>query len=70
MEDRVGKTAGDIWHYLKKHGDSPTLKVRMELDLTQSQFYLAVGWLLREGNVQLRRDDQGFRISLKQSVAP
>ncbi len=64
MED-IGTTAGKIWDYLVKHGSSDTIQIKFSLDITNSQLYLALGWLAREDKISITKDKNIHRVLIK-----
>ena len=65
QQQDIGGVAGDIWRYLYDNGESSTLKIRAELKVPHSLFFLALGWLAREDKVRVFQTDKGFRAALK-----
>lgn len=55
MED-IGTIAGKIWNYLVEHGPSDTIQIKFSLNVTNSQLYLALGWLAREDKISVTKD--------------
>jgi hypothetical protein len=64
MED-IGTMAGKILDYLVKHGPSDAIQIKFSLDITNSQLYLALGWLAREDKISITEDKNIHRISIK-----
>lgn len=65
MHAKIGQTAGEIWRYLNQHGETSTLRLRSALKVPQSHLYLSLGWLSREGKVNIINGERGQRVSLK-----
>jgi hypothetical protein len=65
MQSDIGLVAGDIWRYLVESGDSSTIKIRVTLGISNTMLYLALGWLLREGKINIAPTDYSYKISLK-----
>lgn len=61
MITEIGITAGDIWHYLDKHG-SATLDelVRGIHQCPRELILMSLGWLAREGHVSLGDEKTGY----------
>jgi hypothetical protein len=55
MLDDIGITAGEIWHYLKKHEEASVGKLTQELKKTQRMILLGLGWLAREGKLHIEK---------------
>lgn len=47
----IGMNAGKIWNLLNEKGEHPVKEMIKALKLSTSDFYMAVGWLSREGKV-------------------
>jgi predicted RNA-binding protein (virulence factor B family) len=65
MQSDIGLVAGDIWRYLVENDDSSTIKIRVNLGISNTTLYLALGWLLREGKINIALTDYSYKISLK-----
>ncbi|MDR2066474.1 MAG: winged helix-turn-helix domain-containing protein [Endomicrobium sp.] len=65
MQSDIGLVAGDIWRYLVENGDSSTIKIRVNLGISNTTLYLALGWLLREDKINMALTDYSYKISLK-----
>ncbi|VVB55365.1 Uncharacterised protein [uncultured archaeon] len=67
ITSEIGFAAGDVYNLLKQK-DKP-IPLKMVTDGVQHDprvTALAVGWLAREGNVNIIQDQQRILISLKQ----
>lgn len=53
MHHEIGQAAGEIWSYLGARGESSVLKIRSDLKYSQTLLHLALGWLSREGKIDL-----------------
>ncbi|MEM2925023.1 MAG: winged helix-turn-helix domain-containing protein [Halobacteria archaeon] len=55
MEQKIGETAGIVWHYLQKHERTSITKlvsdVSFEAKIEKSIVYMAIGWLARENKI-------------------
>jgi len=64
MEEKVGTMAGQIWRALEGKGGLTQKEIKKEAKLkTDKDFYLALGWLLRENKVMVQ--DDGKELSIK-----
>ena len=63
--DRVGLTAGSIWHYLTEKGATPVAKLLRELPEEEKTIQRSIGWLALEGKITLDTIDRVETISLK-----
>jgi hypothetical protein len=50
--DRIGETAGAVWHALSKEGPLTFAALMEEVNAPQSLFFMAIGWLSREEKLQ------------------
>ena len=64
MPERVGLTAGEIWHYLDKNGATPVAKLVRELPEQEKIIQSSIGWLAQEGKLTLDTIDRVEIISL------
>ena len=48
MPERVGLTAGNIWHYLAENGATPVAKLIRELPEDEKTIQRSIGWLVQE----------------------
>jgi Winged helix-turn-helix domain (DUF2582) len=62
--ERVGLTAGDIWHYLDKNGATTVAKLVRELPEEEKIIQRSIGWLAQEGKIALDTIDRVETISL------
>lgn len=62
----IGMNAGKIWNLLNEKGERPVKEMVKMLKLSASDFYMAVGWLAREGKVFHFEKDGVLTMSLRQ----
>lgn len=66
LEAKAGEMAGKIWEALNEKGElsgkelKKAIKVRADKNL-----YLALGWLLREGKLEIKEVEKDILVSLK-----
>ena len=66
FEEKAGELAGKIWEALNEGGEltgkqlKKNIKTRSDKDL-----YLALGWLLREGKLNVTEEEKDILVSLK-----
>lgn len=66
MEEKAGELAGKIWEALNQGGEMTSKdlkkagKIRADKDL-----YLGLGWLLREGKINVTEAEKEVLVSLK-----
>ncbi|MFA5780509.1 MAG: winged helix-turn-helix domain-containing protein [Elusimicrobiota bacterium] len=65
MLSEIGITAGQIWKYLDKNGEVTALKLKSALGVTNTVLYMGIGWLGREGKINVIEYAKGYKISLK-----
>jgi Winged helix-turn-helix domain (DUF2582) len=58
LPERVGLTAGSIWHYLSENGASPVAKLVRELPEEEKVIQRSIGWLAQEGKITLDSIDR------------
>ncbi len=66
--DDIGVNAGRIYRFLEdnQEGDEPVkaTEAKDELDLSTSDVYLALGWLAREDQVEVRKKGNSVRVKV------
>lgn len=65
MPERVGLTAGNIWHYLAENGATTVAKLIRELPEEEKIIQRSIGWLAQEGKITLETIDRVETIALK-----
>lgn len=58
MPERVGLTAGSIWHYLAENGATPVAKLVREITEEEKIIQRSIGWLAQEGKITLDAVDR------------
>ena len=66
MPERVGLTAGNIWHYLTENGATSVAKLVRELPDEEKIIQRSIGWLAQEGKITLDAVDRVETIALKE----
>lgn len=61
----IGLNAGKIWNTLFDEGEQPVKDLIKKLKMTSPDFYMAVGWLAREGKIFHFEKDGVLTICLK-----
>ncbi|MDD5579633.1 MAG: winged helix-turn-helix domain-containing protein [Methylobacter sp.] len=64
MPERVGLTAGNIWHYLADNGAASVAKLVRELPEEEKIIQRSIGWLAQEGKITLDIIDRVETIAL------
>jgi len=68
MTDFIGNAAGMIWSYLEQQSKPVTLStLKKEIDVSSTVLMMALGWLAREGKLDIEISDESFsyKITLK-----
>ena len=65
LSERIGLTAGSIWHYLAENGATPVEKLIKELPEEEKIVQRSIGWLLQEGKIALDTVDRVEIVSLE-----
>ncbi len=65
MPERMGLTAGSIWHYLSENGDSSVAKLVRELPEEDKMIQRSIGWLAQEGKITIEIVSRVEIVSLK-----
>ena len=66
IPDRVGSTAGNIWHYLTENGATSVAKMLRELSEEEKIIQRSIGWLAQEGKITLDTSGRVETIALKE----
>ena len=64
MMETIGLTAGQIWNYLNENGETTVAKMKKELDLKGNFAELGLGWLAREGKVEISKKGTSTNVRL------
>lgn len=64
MMEVIGQSAGQIWEYLNNNGESTLTKMKKDLDLKSNFADLGIGWLAREGKVDVSKKGASTVIKL------
>ena len=64
MITEIGITAGEIWHYLDKHESATIDELAQGIKQSKSLILMSLGWLAREGHVNLGDEKSGYRAKL------
>ncbi len=66
VKERIGLTAGSIWHYLSENGAAPVAKLVRELTEEEKIIQRSIGWLAQEGKITLNVVDRVETLALKE----
>jgi len=64
MTEEVGLLAGKIWNLLNATGEVPVLALKTRLGVPNSLLYLALGWLMREEKIYIKKQMKDYRVGL------
>ncbi|MBU1112811.1 MAG: winged helix-turn-helix domain-containing protein [Candidatus Omnitrophica bacterium] len=65
MITEIGITAGEIWHFLDKHGSVDFEQLASGIDKPKELVLMSLGWLAREGHVLVESEIKAYKISLR-----
>lgn len=65
MITEIGIVAGDIWHFLDKHGEVTLSELIQGIDRPRDNVLMSLGWLAREGHVVVQQINGDYKINLK-----
>jgi len=63
----IGDTAGLVWNFLRSNGESSLSTLEKKVEAPRSMVSMAVGWLAREGKIEVKNEKRAVRISLKEA---
>ena len=64
MMELIGEAAGQIWNYLNENGETTLSKMKKDLDLKTNFTELGLGWLAREGKVEMSKKGASTNVRL------
>jgi hypothetical protein len=62
----IGETAGKVWQALNKHGSMSVAKLVERIGGNRDVVMQAVGWLAREGKLDITETKRGKTLALKE----
>jgi hypothetical protein len=62
--EQVGETAGQVWQCLSKNGKTAVAAIEKEVDAPKPLIDMAIGWLAREGKVDLKQAGKTVKVWL------
>ncbi len=65
LSERVGETAGAIWHLLDKEGPVSLTQLVKKVGEPRDTVMQGLGWLAREGKVQIEEVGRKRSVSLR-----
>lgn len=64
MINQIGFLSGDIYNLLCDCGESSILTIKSKLNISNTMTCMAMGWLLREGKIYIRKDKDDYMIGI------
>lgn len=65
LQDQIGMSAGQIYEFLNNNGETTFSKMKKELDLKGNFADLGLGWLAREGKVEISKKGSSVNVRLR-----
>ena len=66
LEEKAGELAGKIWNVLSEKNELSSKDLKKAIKArSEKEVYLGLGWLLREGKLNIVEKDKDILISLK-----
>jgi predicted transcriptional regulator len=62
--ENIGEVAGSVWRALSEHGPMSMTKLLKTVDEPRDTVMQAVGWLAREGKLQIDENGRNKSVSL------
>jgi hypothetical protein len=62
---QIGETAGTVWHALNENGPLSLAKLAERVGGNRDLVMQAVGWLAREGKIEIAETKRGRVVSLR-----
>ena len=59
--NNIGNNAGVVWNVLNSNGKMTETKLKKETGLASADFYTALGWLAREGKLNVEVEIKGSK---------
>ena len=57
----IGNNAGLVWNALNSNGKMTETKLKKETGLASAEFFAALGWLAREGKLNVETEVKGAK---------
>jgi len=67
MEHEIGEAAGRIWRWLEEKGETTITKLKQETKQSDQLLHMGLGWLAREGKIELVKDRLTVKVALRSS---
>jgi hypothetical protein len=63
---QIGEAAGAVWHALHENGPLTLAKLEKQLGVNRDLVMQAVGWLAREGKIEISESKRAKVVALKE----
>ena len=67
MITEIGIVAGEVWHYLDKHGEVLFSELVSGIHQSRDLALMSVGWLAREGHIIVKEEGKDYRVWLRKA---
>ena len=64
-QEKAGETAGKIWTVLNEKGAMTLKQIKKAAKINEKDFYLGLGWLLREDKLTIDEESSEATFELK-----
>ena len=65
LQEKAGETAGKIWTVLNEKGAMTLKQIKKAAKINEKDFYLGLGWLLREDKLTFDEESSEATFELK-----
>lgn len=65
LQEKAGETAGKIWNVLNEQGSQTQKSIKKLAKISEKDFFLGLGWLLREDKLEIAEKGAETLYSLK-----
>ncbi len=65
LQEKAGETAGKIWTVLNAEGTLTQKQIKKLAKITEKDFFLGLGWLLREDKLAVDEEASDTKYALK-----
>ncbi|MCI6519543.1 MAG: winged helix-turn-helix domain-containing protein [Prevotellaceae bacterium] len=65
LQEKAGETAGKIWTVLNEKGAMTLKQIKKAAKINEKDFYLGLGWLLREDKLTIDEESSEATFELK-----
>ena len=65
ITEQLGVTAGKVWHILNDFGPQTLVQLKKRLNGSGELVGFALGWLAREGKIDISQEKKSLRVALK-----